>query len=194
MERCSSAAQLIFKKRGLGISDLGSAFSEVVVSGPLLLGLLAAAVAGLVSFASPCVIPLVPGYISYLAGVVGATTEHTSDGALVKQYRGRVGGAALLFVAGFTVVFSLATVTVFGVVQTVQVNQGILMRVGGVVTILMGLVFMGFIRPLQNDTRMAPPALVHSCWSPPAWGSFCIGMDPLPWSHTHGNNLYICGN
>ena len=164
--------------RGSGISELGSSFSEVVVSGPLILGLLAAAVAGLVSFASPCVIPLVPGYISYLAGVVGATTEHTDDGALVKQYRGRVGGAALLFVAGFTVVFSLATVTVFGVMQTVQVNQGVLMRIGGVVTILMGLGFMGFIRPLQNDTRMAPRRWSTVAGAPLLGAVFALGWTP----------------
>ncbi len=57
-----------------------ASFAEAVTSGPLILGLLAAAVAGLVSFASPCVIPLVPGYISYLAGVVGG--EVTFDGEL----------------------------------------------------------------------------------------------------------------
>lgn len=109
---------------------------------------------------------------------MGATTEHTSDGALVKQYRGRVGGAALLFVAGFTVVFSLATVTVFGVVQTVQVNQEILMRVGGVVTILMGLVFMGFIRPLQNDTRVAPRRWSTVAGAPLLGAVFALGWTP----------------
>ena len=55
-------------------------FADLVADGPLLLGLLAAAVAGLVSFASPCVIPLVPGYISYLTGVVGG--EMTLDDKL----------------------------------------------------------------------------------------------------------------
>ena len=52
--------------------SIGQTFSETVSAGPIVLALLAAAVAGLVSFASPCVIPLVPGYVSYLAGVVGA--------------------------------------------------------------------------------------------------------------------------
>ena len=61
-------------------ASFGNSFAEAVTSGPLILGLLAAAVAGLVSFASPCVIPLVPGYISYLAGVVGG--EVTFDGEL----------------------------------------------------------------------------------------------------------------
>jgi cytochrome c-type biogenesis protein len=65
------------------MSDLGSTFSDAVTTGPLLLGLLAAAVAGLVSFASPCVIPLVPGYVSYLAGGVGADAEYTAEGTVV---------------------------------------------------------------------------------------------------------------
>ena len=50
---------------------MGQTFADLAASGPLLLGILAAALAGLVSFASPCVIPLVPGYMSYLTGIVG---------------------------------------------------------------------------------------------------------------------------
>lgn len=160
------------------MSELGSTLADLVVSGPILLGLLAAAAAGLVSFASPCVIPLVPGYVSYLAGIVGTKTEHTTDGALVKQHRGRVGGAALLFVAGFTVVFSLATATVFGVIQTIQMNQEILMRIGGVVTILMGAVFMGFIQPLQNDTRIAPRRWSTVAGAPLLGAVFALGWTP----------------
>ena len=140
----------------LSQSSIGQTFADTATAGPIILALLAAMAAGLVSFASPCVIPLVPGYISYLAGVVGADTEFTEEGTKVASKRGRVGTAALLFVAGFTVVFLLATVTVFGVISTLMINQETLMRVGGVVTILMGIVFMGFIRPLQADTRMAP--------------------------------------
>ena len=56
------------------MSGTGAQFADVVASGPLLLGILAAAAAGFVSFASPCVVPLVPGYMSYLAGVVGWAT------------------------------------------------------------------------------------------------------------------------
>ena len=98
----------------LAAGDIGQRFADTVSAGPLVLAMLAAALAGLVSFASPCVIPLVPGYISYLAGVVGADTEFTEQGTKVANKKGRVGAAALLFVAGFTVIFLLATVTVFG--------------------------------------------------------------------------------
>ena len=61
---------------------MGEALSDLAASGPLLLGMLAAALAGLVSFASPCVIPLVPGYLSYLTGVVGGEMTFEQEGPL----------------------------------------------------------------------------------------------------------------
>ena len=162
----------------LAQSSIGQTFADTATAGPIILALLAAMAAGLVSFASPCVIPLVPGYISYLAGVVGADTEFTEEGTKVASKRGRVGTAALLFVAGFTVVFLLATVTVFGVISTLMINQETLMRVGGVVTILMGIVFMGFIRPLQADTRMAPKRWTTIAGAPLLGGVFALGWTP----------------
>ena len=110
------------------MSSTGAQFADIVASGPLLLGILAAAAAGFVSFASPCVVPLVPGYMSYLAGVVGG-----------QQYRWRVAGAALMFITGFTVVFVLATATVFGAISALTLQAELLQRLGGVVTIVMGL-------------------------------------------------------
>ena len=158
--------------------SIGQTFSETVSAGPIVLALLAAAVAGLVSFASPCVIPLVPGYVSYLAGVVGAETEYTAEGTVVNNKKARVASAALLFVAGFTVVFVLATVTVFGVISALMINQEMLMRIGGVVTILMGIVFMGFFRPLQRDTRMAPKRWTTLAGAPLLGGVFALGWTP----------------
>jgi cytochrome c-type biogenesis protein len=160
------------------VSDIGTTFADAAASGPILLALLAAATAGLVSFASPCVIPLLPGYVSYLAGVVGAETEYNKQGTVVTRKRGRVGGAALLFVAGFTVVFVLATATVFGAIRALNVNQDLLMRIGGIVTILMGVVFMGFIRPLQADTRMAPKRWPTVVGAPLLGGVFALGWTP----------------
>lgn len=158
--------------------SIGQQFADTVSAGPILLALLAAAAAGLVSFASPCVIPLVPGYISYLAGVVGADTEYTSEGTVVTKKRGRVATAALLFVLGFTVVFVLATATVFGVISHLMINQVLLMRIGGAVTILMGIIFMGFIRPLQRDTRIAPKRWTTIAGAPLLGGVFALGWTP----------------
>ena len=153
-------------------------FAELAVDGPLLLGLLAAAVAGLVSFASPCVIPLVPGYISYLTGVVGGEMTLDENGARVSRKHWAVAGAAALFIAGFTVVFLLATVTVFGAARAIALNADTLMRIGGVVTILMGVVFMGAVPVLQKDTRFQPKKWTTIVGAPLLGGVFALGWTP----------------
>ena len=153
-------------------------FADLVADGPLLLGLLAAAVAGLVSFASPCVIPLVPGYISYLTGVVGGEMTLDEDGPRVSRKHWAVAGAALLFIIGFTVVFLLATVTVFGAVSAIALNAQTLTRIGGVVTILMGLVFMGAVPALQKDTRFQPKKWTTIVGAPLLGGIFALGWTP----------------
>ena len=153
-------------------------FADLVADGPLLLGLLAAAVAGLVSFASPCVVPLVPGYISYLTGVVGGEMTFEEDGPRVSRKHWAVAGAALLFIAGFTVVFLLATVTVFGAVSAIALNAQTLTRIGGVVTILMGLVFMGAVPALQKDTRFQPKKWTTIIGAPLLGGIFALGWTP----------------
>ncbi|NLZ58241.1 MAG: cytochrome c biogenesis protein CcdA [Corynebacterium sp.] len=158
--------------------SIGEQFADVVGTGPLFLGILAALAAGLVSFASPCVVPLVPGYISYLAGVVGGEVEYGSGGTKVKTKRLQVGTAALLFILGFTVVFVLATVTVFGAISMLTLNAETLMRAGGVVTIIMGVVFMGFIPGMQRDTRMAPKRWTTWLGAPLLGGVFALGWTP----------------
>lgn len=157
---------------------MGEAFSEVAASGPLLLGILAAALAGLVSFASPCVIPLVPGYLSYLTGVVGGEMTYDAEGPRVTRKRGAVAAAAGLFVLGFTVVFLLATVSVFGAISLIRLNADTLMRIGGVVTIAMGAVFMGAVPALQKDTRMQPKRWATWLGAPLLGGVFALGWTP----------------
>ncbi|MEU1549923.1 cytochrome c biogenesis CcdA family protein [Nocardia sp. NPDC005745] len=174
------------------LAGVGDSFQQTAASGPLLLALGACLLAGLVSFASPCVVPLVPGYLSYLAGLVGAeappatvaqATGGRAGGAVtaaesLRSGRMRVAGAAGLFVAGFTVVFVLATATVFGVIQTLNVNRELLQRIGGVVTILMGLVFIGLVPALQRDTRMEPRRLTSIMGAPLLGGVFALGWTP----------------
>lgn len=160
---------------------VGTSFQSVAATGPILLALAVAALAGLVSFASPCCIPLVPGYLSYLAAVAGADGTSSSGGdaeASRSHHRWRVTGAAALFVGGFTVVFVLGTVSVFGVIGVLQVNREVLQRIGGVVTIVMGLVFLGFMPALQRDTR-AKPRLIPSLAGAPLLGAvFGLGWTP----------------
>lgn len=129
--------------------------TEFVISGPVLFAALLALAAGAVSFASPCCVPLVPGYLAYLAGLVGADAPPVDgEQALSRRGRWRLAGAALLFVLGFTVVFLLAVVVVLGVSDALLRNEFLLQRIGGVITIGMGLVFIGLVPMLQRDIRM----------------------------------------
>ncbi len=132
--------------------------------------------AGLVSFASPCVVPLVPGYLSYLAAIVGGWPP---GGVALRTARLRVAGAAL-FVAGFTVVFVLGSVAVLGMTTALIANQVLLQRIGGVVTIVMGLVFIGFVPLLQREARFAPRQPLDPRRGAAAGRGVRAGLDAVP--------------
>ncbi len=97
--------------------------SDLVASGSLPVALLVAAVAGLVSFASPCVLPLVPGYLGYVTGLNGV--------ALERQRRSRMAAGAAFFVLGFTVVFVVVFATFSSLTQLLVGHQAVLLRVFG---------------------------------------------------------------
>lgn len=145
--------------------------TAIAVSGPLLVAAAVAVSAGAVSFASPCVVPLVPGYLAYLAGLVGADAPPATEAEAARRREGRfrVAGAAALFVAGFTVVFGAILVGVVWLADALVRNEAVLQRAGGVVMIAMGLAFVGLIPVLQHERR------VH--WVPRAglWGAPLLG-------------------
>jgi cytochrome c-type biogenesis protein len=156
------------------LSDVG--LTEFAISGPLLLAAGLAVVAGAVSFASPCVVPLVPGYLAYLTGLVGVDCDEGGG-----EGRGRVLSAVGLFVLGFSVVFTASVVTVLGIADRLTLNEVILQRVGGVITIAMGLVFVGMVPSLQRDLRVHPrPGLGsrHLLGAPLLGAVFGLGWTP----------------
>ncbi|GAA4844959.1 cytochrome c biogenesis CcdA family protein [Saccharopolyspora rosea] len=160
--------------------------TELAASGPLLLAAGVAALAGAFSFASPCVVPLVPGYLAYLAGVVGADAPpvDAAEAEQVRRGRWRVAGAALLFVLGFSVVFAAGALLLLGLSDALLANEDVLQRVGGVVTVAMGLVFLGLVPALQRDVR------VHRVPSAGMWGAPLLGaVFGLGWTPCLGPTL-----
>lgn len=120
------------------------------------------------------------GYLSCLAAVSGAEapTVTAGDTRVRAAGRWRVTGAALLFVAGFTVVFVLATASVFGVIGALRVNQELLQRIGGAVTVVMGLTFLGWVPALQKNLRFAPRQISSLAGAPLLGGVFALGWTP----------------
>ncbi len=122
-----------------------SSLDETVVSGSLVAAAPLAALAGLVSFASPCVLPLVPGYLSYVTGMSGVD--------LAEQRRGRLLAGVLLFVAGFSAVFVSYGAVFGGLGRWLLEYQDTITRVLGIITIVFGLAFMGFVPGLQRTVK-----------------------------------------
>ncbi len=109
--------------------------TELVLSGPLLAALGVALLAGLISFASPCVLPLVPGFLGYVSGMSAAQNDDRSG-------RGRVVLGAVLFVGGFSAVFIAMGVVLSSVGLLLQERQGLLLRLGGLVVISLGVLMV----------------------------------------------------
>lgn len=132
--------------------------AEVVAYGSLLVAVPLAMLAGLISFLSPCCLPLLPGYLAYVGGSAGAEAQnHSSEtrhGNVKAAGVSRTVVGTALFVLGFSAVFT-SYGAAFGAAGAVLLrHQEILIRVLGVVTIIMGLAFAGVLRrvPLVGGT------------------------------------------
>lgn len=132
--------------------------------------------AGIISFLSPCVLPLVPSYLSMMSGV-GAGDLATAS----RPDQHRLLRSTLLFVAGFTVVFAAFEATASGLGRTLQAHQRTLNLVAGVVIIGGGLLFTGLVRPAwlirERRWHVAPSRL--GPWAAPVMGmAFAFGWTP----------------
>ena len=146
-----------------------------VATAPLLLAVPVAILAGLISFASPCILPLVPGYLAYVGGFTdGRSTARTGD--RVGQRRLVLGVA--LFVLGFAAVFVL-TGFVFGAVGFWLIEwRDAITRVGGVVLILLGLVFVGQFTFMQRTFKPTWRPVTGLAGAPLLGVIFAIGWSP----------------
>jgi cytochrome c-type biogenesis protein len=159
---------------------MGETFRELAQSGPLLLAIGAAALAGLVSFLSPCVLPLMPGYLSYVTGLAGADLEGrartepapaggdapTGGGVAVATggvavaarpaaaVKGRVLAGTLLFIAGFTAVFTATAILFSGVGRVFFEHERALEIVIGGLVVVLGLGYLGLVPGMQREFRI----------------------------------------
>ncbi|QZY50570.1 cytochrome c biogenesis CcdA family protein [Leucobacter tenebrionis] len=154
---------------------------DIVADGQLLVASLIAVAAGLLSFLSPCVLPLIPGYLAYVSGVAGTGTGSAAgaDPARARRSeRRRMVIGALLFVLGFTAVFLALFVLLGAVGMWIWEWEEIITRVAGVVVILMGLVFMGAFSRLQRTSRMKLKPRVGLVGAPLLGIVFAVGWAP----------------
>lgn len=156
-------------------ADVGAAFQATALSGSLLLAIAVAAAAGLVAFLSPCVLPVVPGYLGYVSGLAGqgAVTQGVATpsrgrnargrsargsgarGSSARPATGRMLVGSLLFVGGFAVVFMVLGGFAGALGYLLQEYSLWINRVAGAVVILMGLVFMGVFPGLSANRPLS---------------------------------------
>ncbi len=154
------------------IATVPASFASTALTGSLVAAIGVAFVAGLVSFASPCVVPLVPSYLAYVTGMAGA------DASSRPRSRPRLILGALLFVLGFTVVFVVLLMGASAAGAALADHGDAITRVLGVVVILLGLAFVGAVPFLQDERRLhvSPRA---GLWGAPLLGAaFGLGWTP----------------
>jgi cytochrome c-type biogenesis protein len=145
-------------------------FQQQASSGSLLLAMPVALIAGLVSFFSPCVIPLLPGYLSYATGLGGADLEHAR--------RGRMLAGAVLFVLGFSAVYVVVGFTAGSFGTWLIRSRTQLEIVLGIVLVLLGLAFAGLVPFLQRDVRVHTVPAVGLGAAPVLGFLFGLGWTP----------------
>ena len=152
------------------MDGVGDWFMSTAYDGSMLLAIPVALVAGLVSFFSPCVVPLLPGYLSYATGLAGSDLD--------SSHRGRMLTGSVLFVLGFSFVF-VSFGALFGQVGTwlAEYSTQLQLVLGGV-TVLVGVAFLGLIPLLQRDVRFHQVPAVGLAAAPLLGVLFGLGWTP----------------
>jgi cytochrome c-type biogenesis protein len=140
------------------------------MTGSMLVALPVAVVAGAISFFSPCVVPLLPGYLSYVTGLSAA--ELGSD------RRARMLAGTSLFVAGFSAVFILTGVLFGAIGNALLEHQTLITRILGAGTVVLGLIFLGGFGFLQRDLRVHRVPAVGIAAAPLLGVLFGFGWTP----------------
>ncbi|GAA1602511.1 cytochrome c biogenesis protein CcdA [Leucobacter chromiireducens] len=144
---------------------------EIVADGQLLVASLIAIAAGLVSFLSPCILPLVPGYLAYASASAGAAPGEAPN-------RRRLVLGSVLFVAGFTAVLVTFLAAAGSVGIWLMEWEPVITRVMGVFVIVMGLVFMGLFSRAQNTRKLKLKPKLGLAGAPVLGAVFAIGWTP----------------
>lgn len=183
--------------------ELEQDVTDIVATGSLLLAAPLALFAGLVSFFSPCCLPLLPGYLSYAAGLVddgrgrhrrragpravSASSQGVLVGAAARGQRTRVLAGTLFFVFGFAAIFTAYGALLGGLGRFLVSYQGVLVRLAGVILVVMGVIMLG---GLEGSSRWLQRLTVR--WRPRAGlaGAPLLGaVFGLGWSPCIGPTL-----
>ena len=175
---------------------MGATFADIAATGPLLLAVAVAAAAGLISFLSPCVLPLVPGYLSYVTGLAGDELRTAAQPATVATATGSQSGpttvetmsrsgvrrqvllGTLGFIAGFTAVFVVVTVAFAAAGRALLVNARTIEIVAGTIVIVLGAGYLGLIPALQNQVRSTRLPAVGLAGAPLLGATFALSWTP----------------
>ena len=147
---------------------------DLIADGQLLVASLIAIAAGLISFLSPCVLPLVPGYLAYVSASAGSRTGVRGE----EPARGRLVLGALLFVFGFSVVLIVFLAAAGTVGVWLLEWEQLITRIMGVVVIVMGLVFMGLFGKMQSTRKLKAKPKLGIAGAPLLGAVFAIGWTP----------------